>query len=177
MKPLGNVPGPLAYSDIHRHHHQVGKLLGQEVVGQDGQRGQFVHRNVEESLDLAGVQVHCKHPVGAGGGQKVGHQPRGYGNPRLVLFISAAIAIVRNDCSDPTCRGPLAGVDHDQQLHQVVVHRGAGWLNDKNVPLADVFVDTDEGVIVGELENIRLSQRDIQVVANRFGQLPVGVSG
>ena len=46
-----------------------------------------------------------------------------------------AVGIDRYDRSDALSRGDLAGVDHDQQLHQVVVH----------LPAAALGVGTDIG--------------------------------
>ena len=66
----------------------------------------------------------------------------------------------------------LPGVYHYQQFHQVVVDRGADGLDDKYVPLPDVFQDAHKGVVVGELEHLRLAVRDAQVLADRVGQLP-----
>ena len=39
-----------------------------------------------------------------------------------------AVRIDGYDCSDSLSRGDLARVDHDQQLHQVVVHLPAATL-------------------------------------------------
>ena len=50
-------------------------------------------------------------------------------------------------------------------------------MDDKYVPLADVFLNLHEGVVVGELEHFRLSQRYVQVLADRLGQFRVGVAG
>ena len=41
-----------------------------------GMRVQMIDRDVEEALDLAGVQVDRQHAVGAGGGEQVGDQLR-----------------------------------------------------------------------------------------------------
>ena len=45
---------------------QVLEVLVLEVVRQDVDGGQLVDRDVEEALDLALVEVHRQHPVGAG---------------------------------------------------------------------------------------------------------------
>ena len=38
-------------------------------------------------------------------------------------------------------------------------------------------MDSDEGIIVGELEHLCLAQRDVQILAHILSQTPVGVSG
>ena len=174
---LRHVPRPLADAEIDGNQDQVLQPLLGEVVGQDRFRGQLVHRDAEEALDLTGVKVQCEHPVGAGGGDQIGHQASGNGYAGLVLLIGSAIAVVRHHRGDATRRCPLAGVDHDQQFHQVVVggrHRG---LHDEHVPLPDVLADADEGVVVGELEGLALPQWDPQVVADIPRQLGMRVPG
>ena len=47
-------------------------------------------------------------------------------------------------------RGALEGVEHHQELHQVVVHRRAGRLDDEDVRAPDVLVDLDEDLAVRE---------------------------
>ena len=74
---LGKGPGPGHRPHIGGDHHgvvmAVRVLLG-EVVHKDGGAQQVVHRDVEEALDLVGVQVHGQHPVCAGLRDQVGHQ-------------------------------------------------------------------------------------------------------
>ena len=176
VQVLGHVAGALGDADIYGHDHQVLNLLGLEIVGHDGHGGQFVYGNIEEALDLTGVQVNGQQAVGPGCGQQVSHQAGGNGNPGLVLFVGAAVAIIRDYGGNTPGRRPLAGVDHDEQFHQVVVNRGAGGLDYEYIPLADVLHDADESVVVGELEHLGLTQGNIQVVADRLGQNGVRVS-
>jgi len=131
---------------------------------------------LKKPLYLPGVQVHRQDPVGPRRLQEVGHQPAGNWHPGLVFFIGPAVAIVGHHRCYPARRSPLAGIDHDQQFHQVVVYRITGGLNDENVPLPNVFLDSDEGVVVGELEDFSAAQRHFQVFADRFGQLAIGVA-
>ena len=57
------------------------------------------------------------------------------------------IRVARYDCRDALRGGDLAGVDHDEHLHEVVVQLAAAGLHDVDVlaahGLADL--DTDEG--------------------------------
>jgi ABC-type phosphate/phosphonate transport system substrate-binding protein len=59
-----------------------------------------VHRNVEEALDLRGVQVDAQHAVCARAGDEVGHQLGGDGHAALVLAVLAGVAEVGNDRGD-----------------------------------------------------------------------------
>ena len=47
-------------------------------------------------------------------------------------FIIPAVRIDRDHSSDPLCGSDLAGIDHDKQLHQVVVHLATTALRDYN---------------------------------------------
>ena len=71
----------------------------------------------------------------------------------------------------------MCGVDHDQHLHDVIVDRFGGWLNDEYVAGADVFEDFYEGVVVGEFEDVGVTDVDAEVVADFLGQAFVGRPG
>lgn len=75
---------------------------------------QVVHWDIEETLDLGGMQVHGDHVVTTGGGQHVCHQLCGDGSPGLVLSVLSGVREVRNDGSDASGGRGLGGVDHDQ---------------------------------------------------------------
>ena len=138
-------------------------------------RGQLVDGDVEEPLDLALVEVHGQHPVGAGDRDHVGDQAGGDRHPRLVLLVGAAVGVVRHDGRDPPGGRPLEGVDHDQELHDRLVDRARGGLDDEHVLLADVVQDADEDVLVRELEHLGATGLRPEVVRDLPGQLRVGV--
>lgn len=91
-----------------------------------------VDGDVEEALDLRSVQVHGDDVVAAGRLQHVGHQTRGNGRTRLVLFVLACVGEVWQHGCDATGRSRLARVDHDEQLHDAVVDvaRSGGLKNE-----------------------------------------------
>ena len=49
-------------------------IVAREVLGEQRHRGEVVDREVEEALDLAGVQVDGDDAVGAGDGEQVGER-------------------------------------------------------------------------------------------------------
>lgn len=55
----------------------------------------------------------------------------------LVFLVLARIREDGNDCSDALSRGILARVDHDEKLHQVVIHVSRSRSNDEHVISAD----------------------------------------
>ena len=93
----------------------------------------MIDRDVEEPLDLARVQVEREDAIHARRLEQVGDELGGDGHPRLDLAILAGVAVVRQHRGDPAGRRALERVDHDQQLHQVVVHGRARRLDDEDV--------------------------------------------
>ena len=180
MQVLGEGPGPGHGAHVRGDHHHV-LALGAELLGvvvhKDGLAGQVVHRDVEEALDLGGMEVHGQHPVGAGGGDHVGHKFRGDGVPRLGLAVLPGIAKIGDHRRNASGGGPLQSIDEDQKLHQVVVHRRAGGLDHKRVAAADRLVHGGENLAVREGPHLGLTQFGTHQPADLVGQLRIGVAG
>src|SRR3569832_396925 len=136
----------------------------------------MIDRDIEEALDLPGVQVDGQHAVDAGGGQQIGHQAGADGRARLALAILARVTEVRDHRHDGAGGGALQRVDHHQQLHQVVVDRSAGRLDHEAGYPADVLLDLDVDLAIGEAGDLGVTQRDVDVAADRLRQLAVGVA-
>ena len=144
-------------------------MLGEIVV--EHRRGvQVIDRHVEEALNLGGVQVHRQHAIGAGTRDDVGHQLGGDRHAAVVLAVLPGVAEVRHHRGDALGAGPLEAVDHDQQLHQVLVDRRAGRLHEEDVAAADVLVDLAGDFAVGEVADRDLARRQTQVVADALAQ-------
>jgi hypothetical protein len=135
-----------------------------------------IERDVEEALDLAGVEVHRQRAIGAGRGDQVGRQLGGDRRARLGLAVLPGVAEVRDDRDDRPGRRALERVDHDQQLHQRLVRRRARGLDDEAVHAADVLADLDVDLAVGEVGHVGAAQRDLDELAHLLGQRPVRVS-
>src|SRR5690606_5839468 len=72
---LGHVAGPHHAADIGGDHHDVPDVvIVANVAHHDRGGGEIVGWNVEEALDLGGMQVQRQDAVGAGLGDQVGHQ-------------------------------------------------------------------------------------------------------
>lgn len=82
---------------------------------------EVVDGNLEEALDLAGVEVHSDDVVTSGDLEHVGDELGRDGRPRLVLAVHAGVREARDDGRDPAGARRLAGRDQDQQFHQEVV--------------------------------------------------------
>ena len=177
---LGEGPGPGHGAHVGGDHHGVVPVileLAVEVVHKDGGTQHIVHGDVEKALDLVGVEVHGQHPVGARPGDEVGHQLGGDGVAGFGLAVLPGVAEVGDHGGDPPGGGPLQRVDHDEKLHQVVVHRGAGGLDDKHVGAADGLINGDKILAVGKSASLGVAQGDAQLPANVLGQGPVGAAG
>src|SRR5699024_5565211 len=157
------------------HHGLVvdGGEAAQEVVHKHRRAQQIVHGDVKEALNLVGVQVHGQHTVGAGPGDQVGHQLGGNGVTGLGLTILTGVAKVGDDGGDAAGRGPLESVDHDQQLHQVVIDGGAGGLNHEHVGATDGLMNGDKVLSIGEGAHLGTAQGNAQVLADGLGQSTV----
>lgn len=90
------------------------------VLKQEGRGPQVVHRAVEEALDLLLVQVHRDEVRQARLAHHLGQQ-LGHDAAPLTHLALLRVRQVRNDADNGPCRRRLAGVRHDQQLHNVVV--------------------------------------------------------
>ena len=115
----------------------LGHGLVEEVLGQHRPRDQVIDGDLEEALDLARVQVHGEHAVGAGRLEHVGDEPGGDRLPRRRLLVLARVAEPGRDGDDPVRGRALGRVDHQEQLHQVPVHRRVRRLDDEDVRAAD----------------------------------------
>ena len=180
MQLLGKGAGPGHAAHIRGHHYHIlsplAKLLG-IVVNKDGVTQQVIHGDVKETLNLGGVQVHGQHPVGAGGGEHISHQ---LGRDRIAalgLAVLASIAKVRDHGSHAAGGGALAGVDHDEQFHQAIVHGLAGGVDEEHIAAADGLIQRDAGLAIGKVLDLCLTQLGADELADVLCQGGVGVAG
>ena len=125
-------------------------------------------------LNLAGVEVHGDDVVRPGDGEHVGHQLGADGGPALVLLVLPGVGKGGYDGRHPLRRGDLAGVDHDEQLHEVVVDLAPARLHDVHVLAADALPDLDARLEVAELFRDDLAGLDAEPVADLARQVGVG---
>jgi len=75
---------------------------------------QMIDGNVEEALNLGGMQVDKEGAISAGGGEQVGDELGADGDAGTVFAILAGVAVIRHHHRDPGRRGPLERINHDQ---------------------------------------------------------------
>ncbi len=107
VEPLGEGPGPLHAPGVRGDDHDVVPVVRLDVLEHHRRRVKVVHRDVEESLDLAGVQVHREHPRDARRRQEVRHELRRDGGPREDLPVLPRVPVIREHRRDPLRRGAL----------------------------------------------------------------------
>ena len=123
------------------------------------------------------MEIEQKGSIRSRYADQLGDQTGGDGDSRLILLVGPAIAEIRDHRRHPPRRCPLDGIDHDQHLHDRVVDRGGEGLHDKDVVLADAFVDAHECVVVRKLEDFRATERDADIGTDLLGQLRIGIAG
>ena len=161
-----------------RNHHDLGEVEALFDVAHHDRRGeQIVGRNIEEALDLPGVKVERQHAVDAGAGDQIGDELGGDRRARPGFAILPGIAEIGDHRRDAARRRAPQRVDDDQQFHQMVVGRKRRRLDDENVGAADVLLDLDEDLHVGEAPHHRLGQRRADIGADALGQRGVGIAG
>ena len=99
-EPLGEGARALDAAGVRRDDGQRVEARVADRVEEDRRREEVVDRDVEEALDLGGVQVDAEHAVGARGRDQVGDQLGGDRDARLVLPVLPGVAVVREDRRD-----------------------------------------------------------------------------
>ena len=120
---LGIGVGPLCSAHVRGCYGQVLIVETLEIRDEHGAAVDVVHRKVEESLDLVGVQVAGHNPVAACRVEQVGHQLCAYGYSRAVLAVLAGPAEIRNHSHNAVGGCPFRCVNHKKQFHKVVCRR------------------------------------------------------
>lgn len=80
-----------------------------------------INRHIEEPLNLARVEIHRDHMVTPRRLQHVGHEFGGDRSPTLILLVLTSVWEVGQDGGDAAGGGCAAGVDEDEELHDVIV--------------------------------------------------------
>ena len=140
------------------------------VLQENGAGVYMVNREVEESLDLVGMQVGGDHAVASCGYKKVGHQLGSDGDSGTVLAVLTGPAEVGDDGNDLVGRCPAGCVNHEQELKEVVQRRKCG-LHDECGGSADGFVECRLELAVAEVSYDRVSEFEAEGLGNLLGQI------
>ena len=147
-----------------------------QVVQQNGRRVNVVDRNVEEALNLISVQIHRQHAVNAHALEHVRDDLGGDGHTgRTGTTILTGVAVIGHHGGDAAARSAAQSINHDHQLHQIVVGRRTGALQHESVTAADVLVDFNHNFTVGEAVDGCPPKRDVQVLSHCMSKLGIGI--
>ena len=113
-------------ADIRRSDNQILEIEVGDVRSEDVRAVDMIDGDIEESLDLLCVQVNSDDAVRSCGLQHVSHE---FGTDRDTWFILAVLTRpseigYNGDHFVRAC--PLGGIDHEEQLHEVVAGRTGG---------------------------------------------------
>jgi hypothetical protein len=92
-------------------------------------------------MHLRSVERHRQHPIGARCHEEVGDETSADRDPWRVLLVAAHVGVVRDGGRDARRRGSTRGVEHQQELHQVLVDGRYERLDDEDVALAAIRVE------------------------------------
>ena len=134
----------------------------------------MIDRDVEKSLHLLRVQIHRQHPAHARRGKEIRDQLGRDRHPRLIFAVLPGVTKERNHRRDAIGARAPRRIHHDQQLHQVLIRRRTGRLDDEDIAAADVLVDLDVGLAVGERADRRLAKRRADEIADPLREVAVG---
>ena len=123
------------------------------------------------------MEVHGEDAVRAGLGDEVGYELGGDGVAALGLAVLPRIAEVRDNGGDAPGGGALHRVDHDEQLHEAVVHGLAGGLDYKGVRAAHRLSELKRDFPVSKGGDLAVAELLAQPVADGLGKGDVGVAG
>ena len=126
----------------------------------------MVYRDIKEALNLTSMQVNSYYTVQTSSRHKVSYQLSGNRLTATGLAILTSICIIRYYCSYTSCRSTLASVSHNQQLHQILIYRLTGRLDNKNIFSTNTFTNHDLNLTIVEMANLCINQRNIQILGN-----------
>ena len=167
---LGIGVGTLGAAHVGRRDRQLFDVEAFDIGDEDAAGIERIDRYVEETLYLVGMQVHRHHAVYACGHQQVGYQFRADRHPGPVFPILSCPAEVGDYGHDLVGRSAARGVDHHQQLHQVI-RRRERRLDDEYRTPADGLVEAGLELAVAETQYFRLSERRTETRRDFFGKV------
>ena len=137
----------------------------------------MIHGNVEEPLNLACMEVNGYNTGHTSGGHEIGHQLGGNWLTTTGLAVLAGISVIGHHCRHAVSRGALAGVCHDEKLHEIVIDRIGRGLDDENILATDAFTNHHLGLTIVEMTDICIAKIHTDMVGNLLGQVRVCVAG
>ena len=173
---LREMAGAFHAASIGGDNDEVGQIQLTEVADEHGTGEHVVDRDVEEALNLRGVEIDKESAIGAGGGKQISNELGADGDAGTVFAILAGVSIVRNDRSNAGRRGAFEGIDHDEQLDEVLIDGITGGLHHENVDSADILEQLEVHFAICETLKLGFTDMNTDVPGNLIGEGTVGRS-
>ena len=166
----GKLAGAGHAAHVGGDDHYVGVALAellQIVIGEEGSAAHVVHGDIEEALDLVGVQVHGKYAVGAGGLDDVRNELCGDGVAALRLAVLTGVAEVRMTAViRPALARCIASIMTSSSIR--LSFTGLQVDCTMNTPRRGRAQDGNGAFAVGEALNVGLAEGLVEMVADAF---------
>jgi len=177
-KALLELLGTVDTTGVRTYNDGIVEVLVAKVVDTDDATIKVIHGNArsEEALDLTAVQIDSNNTVNAHGFEKASDVGSRDGDTGLHLTVLSGIAVVGNDDGNATGTGTVQSGDHEEKLHEVVVDRRAGGLDDVNILSTDILVDHNIDLSVGEAADGGLAEVDAKDLRDLEGEAHVAVT-
>lgn len=130
-----------------------------------------------KALNLTGMKVHRHHAGHTSRDHQIRDQLGGNRLASASLAILTGIGIIWHNSRDAVCRSALAGIRHNQQFHEVVIHRIRSRLNDENILAADTLADHDLRFPVVEMTDVCITEIYTDVIGDFLCQLRIRITG
>ena len=157
---------------VRADHDGLDQVLHVEIGHGDRRGEQVVHGRPgpEEALDLGAVQVHAHDAVDAHGLHHPRDVGRRDGHAAPVLAVLARVPVVRHHRGHGGRRRAPRRRHQEEQLDQVVVHRGARRLQDVDVRAAHAVAELDVDLAVVEAAHLRRREGHAQPRRDLLGE-------
>jgi hypothetical protein len=143
VERFGVATSQTGATDIRADHRSVAKLGLVEIGGQERDGGEWVNWDVEKSLDGPVMDIDKYYPACALRLKQVGDYACADRLTAMRHTILPSVREVGNHYADAVHAGPAEGIQVQQQLDQAVVNRLTTGLHQKNILIADNFLDLD----------------------------------
>jgi hypothetical protein len=137
----------------------------------------MVNGYIEKSLQLVRVQVYRNDSVSAGARYNIGNKFGCNWDPAFILSVLPGVPEIWYNRRNAPGAGPPKTVKTNQKLHQILINRLARRLHDKAISAANIILQLDYLLTIGKALYPDPSMRNIQITANRLGQLRIAAAG
>jgi len=93
----------------------------------------MIYRDVEEAWICAACRSSDRIRSAPAAWMRSATRRAEIGTRRLILSILPCVSVIGKHCRDTVRRRALQRIDHQQEFHQIAVHRRAGRLDHENI--------------------------------------------